>query len=712
MDEAAAYGQRPMTRSSDLARCHGVILLVLQCLCICSVAVQAAEPPTPVYIQADYMERRPARNLLRFQGMVDIKYGDSHLTADTVELNTETGDGIAEGHVHFEDPKEQLEAERAEFNLYTRLGTLYQATGALKGKVLPHQRGAAPQPVTFYLTGERVVRETEDRFHVQKGSLTTCVGPSPGWQFKARDSSIEIEGYAHLRDATFWIRNIPVFYTPYVVFPTATERATGFLPPAFGTSGVLGFFLENRFFWAINEQSDSTIGVDYLSRRGIRPSLEYRYVLSEEDRGQFNGIFLDDNLTGKPFWKLYGTSQQKLPGEVQGILSLDLVSRDNYDRTFELGDLLLRTRREANSLLSLNRNWDNLAVGLQGQQLVDVENRADEQLVRYPEIGMRYLPTLLPWGALTFDLDASATNFRFDRISSLGGNINRHRFNLQPQLAWTSTVLPWLSITPFLGLNETLFDQAGAATEAQSVALLGAEVRGPQLFKIYGEGETSRYKHILEPSLTYTWIPHFTEKTRSQPLDAIDDIFPRNDVALNLTNHILTRTANGDVREFALLRVSQGLDMRGQKGAEFTRIAPGPFFADLSLEATVQPTSGLTLKGNVAYDYDQHRFDAANARLIVQPLSFLTLSLDQRFRRAPDVNFINGGVGLSLPGGWSVNYGTGFNARDNAFAGNTVAAIYRSDCWNMNFTLLQRQNETRFVFQIGLDAFLGPKVGF
>ncbi len=694
-----------------------MILLVLQCLFICSVAVQAAEPPIPVYIQADYMERHPARNFIRFQGAVDIKYGHSHITADTVELNTETGDGTAEGHVHFEDPKGQFEAERAEFNLSTRLGTLYQATGSLKGKVAAHQRGAVPQPVTVYLTGEQVVRETEERIHVQKGSLTTCVGPSPGWQFKARDSSIEMEGYAHLRDATFWIRNVPVFYTPYFVFPTTSERATGLLPPGFGSSSLLGFFVENSFFWAINDQSDSTIGVDYLTRRGIRPSLEYRYASSDVDRGQFNGVFLDDKVTGKPFWKVSGASQQTLPGEVHGILALDLMSRDNYDRIFSLADPLPLTRREANSVLSFARNWENLALGLQGQQLVDVENRADEQLVRYPEIGLHYLPTLLPWDflrryPLAFDVDASATNFRFDRIASLGGNINRHRFNLQPQLAWTSTALPWLSITPFLGLDQTLFDQAGGATEAQNVALLGAEVRGPQLFKIYGEGEISRYKHILEPSLTYTWIPHFTEKTRAQPLDVLDDVFPRNDVALNLTNRILTRTQGGNVQELAFLRLSQGLDLRGQRGAEFTRIAPGPFFADLSLETRVQLTSRLTLSGNAAYDYDQRRFDAANARLAVQPLSFLSLALDRRFRRDPDVDFINGGIGLTLPGGWSVNYSTGFNARDNAFAGNTVIARYKSPCWDISFTLLQRQTRTSFGFQIGLDNFIGPKVGF
>ncbi len=686
------------------------MVLALACLSAASLLL-AAENPTPVYIQSDYMERRPALNLVRFQGSVDIKRAESHIAADVVELNTETGEGTAEGHVRFDDPQHQITAERAEFNLFTRVGTLYEATGSVTGKS-PARRGQAPQPLTFYLMAERVVRETEDRFRVRDGSLTTCVGPFPVWRFKAREASIETEGYAHLRHATFWIRNVPIFYTPYFVVPTSSERATGLLPPAFGTSGTLGFFLDNRFFWAINEQSDSTIGVDYLSRRGIRPSLEYRYVLSEADRGQFDALYLDDNVTGKQFWKVSGTSQQKLPGEVQGILTLDLVNRDNYDHTFELRNALLRTRREATSFLSFIRTWDSASLALLGQRTVDVANLADETLLRYPDVAMRYLPTPLPWGSLTFDLSSSVTNFRLDRVTTLGPDIDRRRFDVQPRLAWTYSQLPWFSVTPFVSLQETVFNEPRQSAEAQSVEVFGTEIRGPQFFRIYGDGETNRYKHIMEPRLVYTWIPTFAEKTRLQPLDLIDDVFPRNDMELSLTNRILARTQAGEIRELALLSISQGFDLTGQRGAQFTRIAPGPFFADLNVAATARLTSQLTLSGDAAYNYDQRRVDIANARLTVQPLSFLSLSLDRRFRRDPDIDFINGGLGLTLPKGWSLNYSTGFNARDKSFAGNALTANYRPQCWNASFALIQRPAETRVIFQIGLDAFIGPRLGF
>lgn len=709
-------GQLVMGRRCTLPQSRVGLFFVLLCLLGWISPPRAAEPPLPLYIQADYLERRPSLHLLRFQGSVDIRQGDSHVVADIVELNTETGEGVAEGHVLFEDPQRRIAAERAEFNLFARIGTLYQATGFVRGKSPVHLKGAAPKPVTFYLGADRVVRETEERSRIDRGSLTTCEGPSPAWRFKARRASIETEGYAHLQHATFWIKNVPVFYSPYFIYPTKAERATGVLPPAFGTSDQLGFFLDTRFFWAINEQSDSTIGVDYLSQRGVRPSLEYRYVLSETDHGQFNSIFLDDALTETQFWKVTGTAKHELPGQVHGILVLDLLSRENYDRTFEVEDAVLHTRREANSVLSLIRNWEGSAAQLQIRRQEDVENRADERLGRYPSADFSMLPTLLPWGPLAVRVDADATNFRFERTATRGMDIDARRLRLQPHIAWTHAYSPWLTITPFLTLQETLFDQTGQPPEAQSVAVLGAEMTGPKLFKVYGGEKERRYKHLVEPGLIYHWIPPFTEKTRRQPFDVHDDVFPRNDLALSLTNRFFASTqATGEhleIRELGLLRISQGIDLRGERGAEFTRVAPGPFFADLLVEARAQLTSTLKLSADVAYDYARGQFDLANTGLTLQPVRFLTLSLDRRFRKAPDIDFINGGVGLSLPKGWSLSYGTGYNVRDKAFAGNNVAALYQAQCWNLRLGMHQRPDETRFVIQIGLDAFPGPRLGF
>jgi hypothetical protein len=313
-------------------------------------------------------------------------------------------------------------------------------------------------------------------------------------------------------------------------------------------------------------------------------------------------------------------------------------------------------------------------------------------------------------------LGALATNFRFDRTEPLGSDLDARRFNILPQVAWTFAHRPWLALTPFLGFQETIFDQSEQGVEAQSVPMIGAELRGPQLFRVYGAQEGTRYKHLVEPSITYHWMPHFTEKTRRQPFDLFDDVFPRNDLLFSVTNRLYARTSSPEgtfeTREFALLRISQGVDLTGQRGAEFTRLAPGPFFSDLTIEARAQLTSALSLRAVASYNYDENHLDVANAGVVLQPLPGWGVFLERRFRRDPTIDFINGGFTLSLPKGWNLTYTTGYNARDNVFAGNSAQALYRSQCWSLSLQMVQRPDETRFAFQIGLESLLLPKVGF
>ena len=44
-------------------------------------------------------------------------------------------------------------------------------------------------------------------------------------------------------------------------------------PAAWGT------FYTQPFFWAIDEQSDLTYAPQYMSERGLKNDLEYRYVI-------------------------------------------------------------------------------------------------------------------------------------------------------------------------------------------------------------------------------------------------------------------------------------------------------------------------------------------------------------------------------------------------------------------------------------------------
>jgi LPS-assembly protein len=91
------------------------------------------------------------------------------------------------------------------------------------------------------------------------------------------------------------VKDIPLIpFLPYFAAAIRRERQTGFLFPKFGSSGEKGFYTEIPFFWAISDSEDATIAPIVYAKRGIGTSAEYRYVLSEQQRGTAAGFLLQE----------------------------------------------------------------------------------------------------------------------------------------------------------------------------------------------------------------------------------------------------------------------------------------------------------------------------------------------------------------------------------------------------------------------------------
>ena len=70
-------------------------------------------------------------------------------------------------------------------------------------------------------------------------------------------------------ECVFYIKGIPVLYSPYIVLPIKTKRQTGFLIPTVGYNTMDGFKIKEAFFWAIADNIDATIYADYRSEKGL-----------------------------------------------------------------------------------------------------------------------------------------------------------------------------------------------------------------------------------------------------------------------------------------------------------------------------------------------------------------------------------------------------------------------------------------------------------
>src|SRR3989454_7627140 len=238
-------------------------------------------PSGDVTILADRLEEITADNLIIATGNVEITKGTARLLADRVEINRETGAAVAEGRALLYDGIDRLVGERIEYNLKSGTGVVHEA----RSSVSPYYR----------IDGERMERLGESRYHVRRGVFTTCEADPPAWSFRFGEAEADLEEWLHGTNASFWLGKVPVLpFLPYFAAAIRRERQTGFLFPRFGSSSRKGYFAEIPVFWAISDSQDATFTLDAYEKRGVGGAVEYRYILSDTQRGAFRGFFLKE----------------------------------------------------------------------------------------------------------------------------------------------------------------------------------------------------------------------------------------------------------------------------------------------------------------------------------------------------------------------------------------------------------------------------------
>src|SRR3954470_9003657 len=91
---------------------------------------------------------------------VVIDYQDVKIHADKVTLNFKTKDVVAQGHVIIDQGPNRITADHTVFNLDTKTGTLFNATGAMEP--------------SLYFIGEKLEKLGDDRYRLTNGTFTSC----------------------------------------------------------------------------------------------------------------------------------------------------------------------------------------------------------------------------------------------------------------------------------------------------------------------------------------------------------------------------------------------------------------------------------------------------------------------------------------------------------------------------------------------------------
>ncbi len=69
----------------------------------------------------------------------------------------------------------------------------------------PRQRLGLRQP-GLLLQGKKIAKIGDDTYTVTDGVFTSCAGDSPPWSFRVSSARVEVESYAHVRNATLRVQ--------------------------------------------------------------------------------------------------------------------------------------------------------------------------------------------------------------------------------------------------------------------------------------------------------------------------------------------------------------------------------------------------------------------------------------------------------------------------------------------------------------------------
>jgi LPS-assembly protein len=586
------------------------LLIVAVAIAVPRIAVAKVELPGlthlgddeggQVAIDAEHIEFDQKTNVVTATGAVKITRGDMVLTADTVKVNRTTEVADAHGNVVLNDPEGTVTADVLTLDLVQETG------GMDRGSVYLNAN-------RYQLTGDRFDKYPGQSYSITNGRFTTCVckgGQKADWSIRGEHVTLDLQGYGRVRSGTFAVKDVPVMYIPYGLFPVKRERQSGFLFPRFGYSNRRGFQIEQPFYLDINRSHDATISLDLETAARIGALGEYRYAFSPETLGEITGSYFNEQIRGASSsdvvnrkianpdipinrWSVGVTHDQWLPYGVRGFADVLRVSDDLFLReinvfTFNPGvDVALRTRRFERSRVGAERVFDDgLLIG-SATWYQDFIN-PDRFTFNVPPRLQGYATKRLLDDHLMVHLYGEGANFE------RGEGYDGQRLDLKPELEVPLRWGQYAAGSLRGGFRETMYDlddtvvptqvninPADPGQQPPSILPALDDKATRELFYFRGDVGSStarvypfehfgltRLKHTIEPSLGYLFVPQSDARQAALPLfDDVDRINQRSVFTYGVTSRLLGRLASPPAPK---------AETKKHKAKPAPRASPGP----------------------------------------------------------------------------------------------------------------------------------------
>src|SRR6266481_1310104 len=597
VDRMLRVNRYPHTRASAL--CPLLLLAALFAVLACATASVASAQQGRLRsakggvanLEAKTQSRKG--DVVTADGDVDIHYGDTRLRADHVEYDSKTYETTATGHVQLDYGNEHLEAGEAHYNVSTGHGLFHNVRGNVKIERRPNPTILISEN-PLYFEARDVERFPGEVYLIHRGWITICDPEHPKWQFFAPNARIRLNKTVALINANFRLFRVPLIWLPYATAPAGRKiRATGFLIPDVGQSSRKGFILGDAFYLAPTPWMDATLGAQFMSRRGLLERGSLRAKPFENTSAEYTYFGVDDRGLRNPDGTRtrQGGEQQRL--EVQSLLPGGWRFVTDYNHLSSLTFRLAfsdsfgeAVNSEVRSAIFLSNNFRGFSLnfaGLDDKSFLTLPTTTTSPTgvvttVPATSVTLRNLPEArlgsveqAPWknAPVYFGFDAFAgVVYRSDQMNQTSNFVDRYEF--APRVTIPIHLGYWLGLTTSAAFRTTSYGQSldpagnvSVASIKRNTGEFTVELRPPTFERFFDRTSLKkdqtrhRYKHTIEPALTYRYVTGVNRFADFIHFDSDATLTNTSEVEYGFTQRLFRKDGDGQPQELISWRIVQ-----------------------------------------------------------------------------------------------------------------------------------------------------------
>lgn len=563
---------------------------------------QTPTDEAPMFLSAKASRYEQEEQVATLAGDVVLRQAGMQIEADEANLRQAENRGELIGNVRLRDQGMLVVGDRAELQLDNGEAKVDNAEYVLHKS---HIRGSA-----LYAK-----REESAIIRLKDGTYTSCEPGSNAWHLKGNNITLNpATGIGTATNVTLRMKNIPVFYTPYIYFPIDDRRQSGFLPPSIGSSSDNGLTLQTPYYFNLAPNYDATLYPTYMSERGLLMEGEFRY-LTKSSEGQFGAAYLDDSNDDRKLQSEYEDQRWMYNWQHKHGLDERLLAEVDYtdisdpfyfqDLSTDLG---AGSTSHVNQRGTLTYRGDSYTARL-NLQAYELANITD--ITPFDRLPQLTLDGVLPFKPAGVNFSYGTEYVRFDRDLRSGlftdedGNqspwfdnnlqglarANAERLHVEPgvslPLNWS-----WGFIKPqvkYLQTNYDLsLDQQGKNTLLAEQAYKSSQSRGVGMFSLdsglYFDRDTQwfgkNYRQTFEPRLFYLYVPE-EDQTDIPVFDTSESTF--NFSTLWRENRFSGKDRIGDENKLSIGVTNRWIEPNGFERQRFS-IGQAIYFEDRTVQ--------------------------------------------------------------------------------------------------------------------------------